>query len=90
MTQLNPVIATKKPTTIQAWRYTDDTSAELIVDWIESNGGFAAVHPHEPVIVLGDGIDSVKRGQWVIRDQFNDFWPLPDDVYHAVYLSPIR
>lgn len=90
MTQLRPVVATKKPTTIEAWRYTDDDSAARIVDWVESNGGFAEKHPHEPFIILGDKVEPVKPGQWVIRDQFNDYWPLPDSVYHAVYLSPVR
>lgn len=90
MTQRTPVIATKKPTTIEAWRYTDDASADLIVEWIDSHGGFAEKHPHETTIILGDGYAPVQQGQWVIRDQFNEFWALPNDVYHAVYLSPVR
>lgn len=92
MTQHRPVVATKKPAKVEAWRY-DGTpeSASAIVGWINTEWpeSPAYMHPHENIIVLGNDIDVVKPGMWVIRDTFNDFWPLPDDVYHAVYESPI-
>lgn len=89
-----PVIATKKPTTVEAWRWDGtDEVATLICEWINSNPKtlcLAEKHPHEQFIVLGYEYDTVKPGEWVIRDQFNDYFPLPDHVFRAVYDSPAR
>jgi hypothetical protein len=90
VTQFAPVIATQKPTTVEAWKW-DGTpeQARTISNWIATHGHEAKLHPYDNVIVLGDGYEAVKPDHWVIRDRFGDFWPLPDDVYQAVYNSPI-
>jgi hypothetical protein len=78
----------KKPTTVEAWQWSGDhAEAGLICEWIAKANGeqYAYLHPHEELIVLGDNYESVKPGQWIIRDQFNDFWPLQDDVFRTVY-----
>jgi hypothetical protein len=86
--QYRPQIATKRPSTVEAWFWDGgDETADLIVDWIESNKGFAARHPHEPFIILGKDIDVLRPKHWVIRDQFNEFWPLDDTTFRAVYKS---
>lgn len=98
--QYRPVVATKRPATVEAWQWDGSKEcADLIVDWIVGanidqvgrprNYQDAHLRPNENVIVLGDGYESVKPGQVVIRDQFNDFWPLPKDIYDTVYSSPI-
>lgn len=70
----------------EAWQWDGgDECAALIVDWIESNGSFASVHPYQSLIILGDDAAPVKPGEWVVRDKFNEFWPLPDDVFLATY-----
>lgn len=91
MTQYRPVIAVKKPVTVEAFRWEDD-NAQALVDWVNHNavGQRAEKHPHEELIILGDGVDTVKPGDWVIRDQWNDFYPLPHSVYQTVYASPIQ
>lgn len=85
--QTAPILATKRPVTNEAWQWDGSTEAgELICDWIQDNGGFAHMHPYENVIVVVDGDSPVRPGQWVIRDQFNDFYPCPDRTFQAVYV----
>lgn len=97
VSQVAPVIATKKPTTVEAWQW-DGTveQADRIMAWIaEANkhdtgyGQVASLHTHENIIILGDNYEAVKPGMYIIRDQFNEFWPLPADVYRAIYASPV-
>lgn len=84
----NPIIARKRPTTVEAWYWDGrDDTADVIVDWIESNKGFAEKHPNEALIVLGDQIEAVKPHHWVVRDQFGDFYPLPDGIFRTVYAT---
>jgi hypothetical protein len=84
--QTLPIIAHKRPATVEAWFWDGGVeTADLIIDWIESNKGFASRHTHENMIVLGDGIEAVRPKHWVIRDQFSDFWPLDDTTFRTVY-----
>lgn len=84
--QYAPLIARKKPTVVEAWQWDGrDETAALITDWVETHGGFAAKHPHEDFIILGRDVNAVKLNDWVVRDQFNDFYPLPHNVFMAVY-----
>lgn len=85
---IRPGVFRKRPATIEAWHW--DGSAEcgeLIADWVESNGGFAALGPAVNRIYLGPDIFPVQPGDWVIRDKFGDFWPLDDVTFPAVYES---
>lgn len=83
-----PGVYEKRASTVEAWQWDGDPAcAELICEWIEDNGGFAAPHTHENLIVLGDNIAPVNPGDWVIRDKFNEFWPIGDDLFPAVYKS---
>lgn len=84
--QYRPIMVRKRPATVEAWYWDGgDETADLIVDWIESNKGFAAVHPYEPFIILGRDIDVLRPKSWVVRDRFNDFWPLDDTTFRTVY-----
>lgn len=75
-------------TTVEAWQWNGaPETAELICDWIETNGGYAAPHPYENVILLGDSVAPAKPGEWIVRDKFNEFWPLDDGIFPAVYRS---
>lgn len=93
MSQLRPVVATKRPATVEAWRWDGSPqSTAAIIAWVktaEPKGQRAYLHPNDNVLVLGDGFDLVKPGDWIIRDKFNEFFPLPHDVYLTVYESPI-
>jgi len=81
-----PKIVEQRVSHAEAWLWDGGPeTADLIVDWIETNGGFASLHPYENVIVLGDEVAPVKPGEWVVRDKFNEFWPLPADVFEASY-----
>lgn len=83
-----PGVYEKRASTVEAWQW--DGSSEcghLIVEWIEDNGGFAALHPYEDKIILGDNVAPVTPGDWVIRDKFTEFWPIGDDIFPAVYKS---
>jgi hypothetical protein len=83
-----PGVYAKRPSTVEAWQWDGtDECAALITDWIESNRGFAEKHPHEDLIILGNDVDSVKPTDWVIRDKFGEFWPLPAVIFPAVYAS---
>lgn len=90
MTQVRPVIATKRPAKVEAMKW-DGTNTDELVSWVNRTSAHqtAQLHPHEDFITLGDNVDTVKPGNWVIRDQFNDFYPLPTEVFHAVYEAPI-
>lgn len=85
-----PKIAELRHSHAEAWQWDGGPeAAALIVDWIESNGGFASVHPYQPLIVLGEEIAPVKPGEWIVRDKFNEFWPLDDGVFHATYRTSL-
>lgn len=88
----SPRLFAKRPSTVEAWEW-DGTPecADLIVDWIIENGGpLAYLHPHEPLIILGDDIAPVVANDWVVRDKFGEFWPLAGDVFPAVYRSLVE
>jgi hypothetical protein len=91
MTQLKPVVAAAKPATVEAWKW-DGTKEQgrLIVDWMEASGTPAYLHPYENLIVPDIQYSTaIKPGEWVVRDKFCDFFPLPDDIYRATYASPL-
>lgn len=92
--QTAPMVGTNRPATVEFW-YWDGSKeqAKLIADWVNSSTGTheAEVHPYESLIVLdphappGYGAAPVQVGQWVVRDQFGDFFPLPNDIFQATY-----
>lgn len=84
----SPGLFRRRPSTVEAWQWDGgDEVAVLICDWIESNGGYAAPHPHEPLIVLGDQTAPAKPGDWIVRDKFGEFWPIGEDIFPSVYES---
>jgi hypothetical protein len=90
MSQHRPVIATQKPVTVEAMRWYGMNS-EQILNWIHGAGVTTAhTHEYEPWLIIADGIAEVNVGDWIIRDRFNDFFPLPHDTYRAVYDSPVQ
>lgn len=82
-----PRLFRKRPTTIEAWQWDGtDECAALIVDWIIDNAGpLAYKHPHEPLIIFDDETAAAQPGDWIIRDQFNDFWPIEDALFPGAY-----
>lgn len=83
-----PGVYEKRTSTVEAWQWDGGPeTAHLICEWIESNGGFAEPHPHEDFLVLGNDIDVVNPHDWVVRDKFGEFWPLPATIFPAVYKS---
>jgi predicted amino acid dehydrogenase len=82
------VVATKRPVTNEAWQWDGSVECgDLIVDWAKPHGVEAYVHPYEPILIV-DGMP-VMPTDWVIRDQFNDFYPCPDRTFQAVYASTL-
>jgi hypothetical protein len=87
--QTRPLLARKRPVMNEAWQYDGRIEvADLIVNWIDTNGGYSHVHPYEDLIIIqaNSGDLAVKPGDWVIRDQFNDFYPCPDETFQTVYV----
>jgi hypothetical protein len=89
LAQLAPIVAKKRPATVEAW-YWDGRpeTADLIVEWINTTKGSlveAEYFEEDRVIFLDRNVENVRALHWVVRDQFNDFWPLPNDVFMAVY-----
>lgn len=83
-----PRVFAKRPCTVEAWQWDGSREcAAVVCDWVEDNGGFAAEHPFENLILLGDQIAPAKPTDWIVRDKFGEFWPLGDDVFHGVYQS---
>lgn len=90
---LRPVIAKKRPTTVEAMKW-DGTNTDAVIDWMNSTRSgqkpLFYAHPYEDVIVIDGYVQPVTLNQWVIRDQFGEFFPLPDKVYQTVYESPVN
>ena len=89
MVQLAPIIAKKRPDTVEAW-YWDGRpeTAELIVAWINDKPKTQVVAEYreeDRIIALDWQVEHVKPLHWVVRDKFNDYWPLPNDIFLAVY-----
>lgn len=89
MTQLTPIVAKKRPDTVEAW-YWDGRpeTGVLIEEWINSNPKTQTVADYreeDGIIALDRQVEYVKPLHWVVRDKFNDYWPLPNDVFMAVY-----
>lgn len=87
---MTPRLFEKRKSTVEAWHWTGDRAeGELIVDWMlnSSRNGLPYVHPHEDLIIISEDAAAVVPGQWIVRDKYNEFWPLDDDVFHSVYAS---
>lgn len=81
-----PRVVLKRVAHAEAWQWDGSVEcADLISNWVESNGGYAALHPYEPIIVFGNDIAPASAGDWIIRDRFNEFWPLADNYFQATY-----
>lgn len=81
-----PGLFSVRPATVEAWQWDGSAEvAELISDWVESNGGFASPHPYEQMILFGDWIAPAKPGDWIIRDIFGDFWPMDAKLFPGAY-----
>lgn len=82
----SPQVFVKRPVTHEAWQWDGSPEcADLITDWVDTGGGYAYLHPYEQLIVFGNDVSPAKPGDWIIRDQFNDFWPIGEDMFPAVY-----
>lgn len=90
MPQGAPLIARKKPTTVEAWVWDgSDDQADRIVNWVEEAGGYASKHPYEKILIVGADAEGVAPTDVVVRDQFNDFWRLPRRIFDTVYEGPV-
>lgn len=76
-----------RPATVEAWQWDGSAeAAELITDWIIDNDGpLAYKHPYENVIVIDGETVTAKPTDWIVRDKFNDFWPLDENLFPGAY-----
>ena len=74
-----------------------DEVADSIVEWVNSSNTkhTAERHPHEPIILIDAkaapsmGYAPLRPECWLIRDQFGDFFSLPNEIFQGTYESVI-
>lgn len=85
----NPQLFVKKPTTVAAMKFTDHGAGLDIVDWVNSRtpAGTERAYMANNLIYLGEAMATANPTDWIIMDQFKDFYVLPDRNFWGVYES---
>lgn len=77
---------TKKPVTIEAMLYTDD-SVPALTAWMQQAGfdGYSFANPDGIVINTLEGQHLGRRGDWIIKGVAGEFYPCKPEIFAATY-----